>query len=58
MPPWAISSDLKLPFLFFVMYKDFPPDKPARFSAPEHPLYTKLYSSDKLLMFPTQIHTN
>ncbi|KAG2071802.1 hypothetical protein BDR04DRAFT_1097783 [Suillus decipiens] len=30
------------------MYKDFPSDKSARFSAPENPFYTKLYSSDKL----------
>ncbi|KAG2073216.1 hypothetical protein BDR04DRAFT_1095074 [Suillus decipiens] len=30
------------------MYKDFPSDKSVRFSAPENPFYTKLYSSDKL----------
>ncbi|KAG2073322.1 hypothetical protein BDR04DRAFT_1095215 [Suillus decipiens] len=40
------------------MYKDFLSDKSVRFSAPKNPLYTKLYSSDKLAdELPTQIHT-
>ncbi|KAG2074396.1 hypothetical protein BDR04DRAFT_1093071 [Suillus decipiens] len=30
------------------MYKDFLSYKSVRFSAPENPLYTKLYSSEKL----------
>ncbi|KAG2076625.1 hypothetical protein BDR04DRAFT_1089778 [Suillus decipiens] len=53
MPPWAISSDLKL------RIPDFLSDKSVRFSAPKNPLYTKLYSSDKLAdELSTQIHAN
>ncbi|KAG2072773.1 hypothetical protein BDR04DRAFT_1095866 [Suillus decipiens] len=40
------------------MYKDFLSDKSVRFSAPENPLYTKLYSSDKLTDSHCYLHSS